>query len=775
MYKERFSAQVQAWLSDDAWLWVEEHWTERENLAAESLFTLCSGKMSSRGAHEEGFIYNSLPAHYVHGVFDRSEALQRELVNTPDWAKLHIYSLRDPISPNRGDEVSDYLRVLDVKHGVVAKRYIHRSPHGACTQVEMMKLLSREHPRCGAIRLLVTPLNYTGILEFENRIDGTVTNFADYPRFRVKHMKIREVYSLDGDGIGVLSETRDFLQAVATVAAVRLWQADGRPCETQKQNRSFGETACEFFDAKVTEGQTTIVDKFAAVAAARDGFDVRKEALAELRRFTEEGVERALAANREIYAALWRRADLRIEGDPLLQKAIRFDLFHLMSTPNPQDSRTNIGAKLLHGEEYGGHAFWDTELFILPFFSLVFPEQAKRLAEYRRLLLPGAKRNAARRGEKGARYPWESADTGDEECPLQTVAYDGSWEPCTVAEQELHITADVIYGGWQYWRFSGDQDYYERCLLEMMAETSRWWLSRAEWDAAAQRFDFSGVTGPDEWHEGVRCSFFTNRMAKWNLETASQALRRYRDEKPTEYARLAARLALREDEFAAWTDAAAKILLPAPNADGIYEEFAGYFALHDAEIDRWNERGMPLRPEALRSYPTRETTMIKQADVLMLMYLFDEEFSREIQKKNVLYYEKRTLHGSSLSPSIHCMMGLRVGETENAYEHLKRSLLIDLEDKHGNTREGLHAAAAGGSWQCLVFGFAGLRIRETGKLAFEPSLPKHWKRLCFQIMYQGCELSVEVSREGVAVCAAEETSLRYEYGGREYAVQLRGD
>lgn len=769
MYKTRFTPEVQAILSDDDWLVSEESYDGNKNLVTESLFTLCSGKMSSRGAHEEGFVRKTLPAHYLHGVFDRSEAFQRELVNMPDWAKLKIYFLREPVSPETGKELSEYTRVLDLKNGLLAKHYIHEDEEGRRTRVETVKYLSRRHPRCGAMRYYVTPLNYAGIIEFENVIDATVTNFMDYPRFRVKHLAIREVYSLDGDGIGVLSETRDFLQAVASVAAVRLMDLTGEVFPTTRQYRPYGEVACEFFDAHLDEGQTVVVDKFAAVAAARDGFDVRKVALQELEGALIRGFEDGLQGNREIYDELWDKADLVIDGDAKMQKALRFNIFHLMSTPNPDDNLTNIGAKLLHGEEYGGHAFWDTELFILPFFSLVFPEQAKKLVEYRYQLLPGAKRNAIYRNGLGARYPWESADTGDEECPEWTIEGDGTAYPCTVADQELHVTADIIYGGLQYYHYTGDVRYYEENLLEMMAETARFWLSRLEWNEELQVYELTEVTGPDEWHEDVANNTYTNFLAKWNLETAVQHLRAFALAKTGDFKRLADKLALKDDELSEWSTVAAKIYLPAES--GLLEEFSGYFELRDVPITEFNERGMPVFPHELRQYPRHENTIIKQADIVMLMFLFPDLFDEETQKINYDYYEKRTLHGSSLSPSIHCLMGLRTGDSHLAYEHLERSAYIDLEDKHKNTREGLHAAAAAGSWQSVVLGFGGLRIQADGILRIDPQLPSHWQKLGFKVNYQGVPLLVEITHVDVQVSSPIDTTMSYQVGEETFPVK----
>lgn len=770
-YKSLFSPQVKAFLSEDEWLIAEKKYDRQKNLVYESLFTLCSGKMSSRGAHEEGFALKSLPAHYLHGVFDRSEAFQRELVNTPDWAKLKIYHLREPIALETGRGISDYIRVLDLKHGILAKHYVHEDIECRKTRIEVLKLLSREHPRCGCLRFFITPLNYAGIFEFENVVDATVTNFMDYPRFRVKHLNVREVDSPNGDGCAVLTETRDFLQAISTQTAVRVFNTDGTERTTRKQFRPYGEVACEFFDVHLANNETVVIDKFAAVAAEKDGFDVRKVAASDLKHQIRRGFVAEAAANRAFYVRYWEEADLQIVGDEKMQKAMRFNIFHLMSTPNPDDNMTNIGAKLLHGEEYGGHAFWDTEIFILPFFSLVFPDQARNLVEYRYHMLPGAKRNARLRGGTGARYPWESADTGDEECPDWTIEWDGTATRCTVAEQELHVTADVIYGGLQYYNFTGDVHYHRYMLLEMMIETSRFWISRLEWNEEMEKYELTGVTGPDEWHEDVANSYFTNYMTRWSLRETVAQLEKVAKEDSHFFSTLSKKMKLNEREIAAWQEAADKIYLPAEK--GLLEQFSGYFDLHHAEIDSWNEHNMPLMPSALKGYPKKDTCIIKQADIVMLLYLFQEAFDEETQYLNYDYYEKRTLHGSSLSPSVYCLMGLHVGEAERAYGHLERSAYIDLEDKHRNTREGLHAAAAAGSWQCVVFGFAGLHIADDGTISLNPRLPEHWEKVSFKFYYRGQPLYVEVTADQACIYSKEACEFHYSMRGKTYRVEER--
>lgn len=771
MLKERFSQQVAALLADDEWLVVEEKFDPRENLAKEAIFGLTNGRMGSRGSHVEGDVrFNqTLPANYIHGVFDRSEAFMRELCNTPDWTKLRLTFLTEQIGVNSG-EVRDYIRVLDMKHGLTAKHYIMRSDEGNETMVEVVKLLSRAHPRVGMIRMYVTPLNYEGVLEIENIIDATVTNFQDMPRFRVKHLKTTAVNDLRGLGCYVESETRDQKLPIGTGSVLKIHTMDGQDARSAHDFRPYGEVACDFADAQVKPGQTVVIDKYAAVATGRDTQSVSAQVYREIEAVTTRGFETELRMHTRCVEDMWEQAEVRIEGDAELDHAVRFNIFHLMNTPDPLDNRVNIGAKLMHGEEYGGHAFWDTELFVLPFFDYVFPNIARKLVEYRYLLLDKALENARDNGYKGAKYPWESADTGEEECPSWTIDYDGSCYRCYVADYEHHVTADIAYGLKHYVDVTGDEEFMESMGAEILLQTARFWSSRMTWNGEKQRYEILQVTGPDEWHEPVDNNAFTNHLARWNILTAIGLLRKYQSEKPAVAARLIDKLNITEPELAVWQEHADKIFLQAES--GLIEQFDGYFDIPDAVITEWDHLGMPKLPAACIGKRGRQRCMLKQADVVMLMFLLPELYDKETQYTNFNYYEQRTMHRSSLSPSIHCMVGLNVGDAKRAYAYLERSAYVDIRNNQRNTREGIHAASAGGTWQCVTIGYCGMRIDQDGVLAFEPRLPENWTKVTFRIHHKDQLLHVTATHDGVTV-SSDYSPIPYRVNGEEKLSEVR--
>ena len=278
------------------------------------------------------------------------------------------------------------------------------------------------------------------------------------------------------------------------------------------------------------------------------------------------------------------------------------------------------------------------------------------------------------------------------------------------------------------------------------------------------------MTGPDEWHEPVDNNAFTNHLARWNILTGIGLLRKYQQEKPEVAARLVSKLRITEPELARWQEHADKIFLQAEK--GLIEQFDGYFDIPDAVITEWDENGMPITPKACLGKRGRERCLLKQADVVMLMYLLPEVYDKETQFINFDYYEQRTMHRSSLSPSIHCMAGLNVGDAKRAYAYLERSAYVDIRNNQRNTREGIHAASAGGTWQCVTLGYCGMRVDQDGVLAFEPRLPERWNAVTFRITHKDQLLHVTVTHEGVTV-TGDYAPLCYRVNGVEKMSEVR--
>ena len=460
MIRDNFSKILREAMSEDSWVISEEQYDAKKNLQFESLFALSNGYMGIRGVQEEGN-HPSLPYVYINGIFDKSETFMRELVTLPNWSELKFYVEKQLLSVERC-EILEYRRALDLKTATLYKHVLLRDESGRESLIESVRFLSRENVHRMGMKVYFTPLNYDGILEIESSINGSILNFCDAPRFKVKHSLVTE-NSAKEDNIYLEVETRDDLLHIGTGASLHAYE-NGEEVLRNRRSSAFGEVALEFADCKVKEGKTVEILKYVSVFTEKDceRAVIRPSVFKELESFRDRGFTEEHRAHKKVYDAMWKRANIRIKGDFELDRAVRFNIFHLMSTASEYDDRVNVGAKLLSGEEYGGHAFWDTELFMLPFFSFVFPEKAKRLECYRYRLLDAARKNARKNGYQGAQYPWESADDGTEQCPDWTIEPDGSCYRCYVAKYEHHVTAAVMYGAYKYAETTGDTDFLYR-------------------------------------------------------------------------------------------------------------------------------------------------------------------------------------------------------------------------------------------------------------------------------------------------------------------------
>ncbi len=441
-----------------------------------------------------------------------------------------------------------------------------------------------------------------------------------------------------------------------------------------------------------------------------------------------------IGEHRDAWLARWQASDLLIEGDPAAQRALRFAIYHLLSAANPQDDRVSIGARGLSGTSYKGHVFWDTDIFMLPFFILTYPDAARALAMYRYHTLAQARAKAARLGYRGALYAWESADSGEDVTPPFVVTSDGQVVRILTGEQEQHISADVAFGVWNYWQATGDDRFLVEAGAEILIETARFWASRAQREEDS-RYHIRGVIGPDEYHETVDDNAYTNGMARWNLETAAEIANLVAERWPGPWQALSRRLGIEPEESRRWQQVARDLYTGFDERTGLFEQFRGYFDLEEIDLATFVPRTAPMDVLVGRERIQR-SKVIKQPDVVMLVYLLWERMPPEVRKANFEYYEPRCAHGSSLSPAIHSLVAARLGDTELAQRYFRQAAEIDLDDSMGNAAGGIHAGALGGLWQATVLGFAGLRLAGE-RPEHRANLPPSWRSLSMRYQWRG--------------------------------------
>ena len=403
----------------------------------------------------------------------------------------------------------------------------------------------------------------------------------------------------------------------------------------------------------------------------------------------------------------------------MLQRALRFAVYHLLSAVNPQDDRVSIGARGLSGTAYRGHVFWDTDIFMLPFFILTYPEAARALVMYRYHTLAAARAKAARLGYRGALYAWESADSGEEATPPFGVAPDGEVIRFLTGEQEQHISADVALGVWNYWQATGDDHFLVEAGAEILIETARFWASCVEREEDG-RYHIRGVIGPDEYHETVDDNAYTNGMAQWNLEVAAEIANLIGERWAGPWRALSHRLGIEPEEPRRWQQVARDLYTGFHEQTGLFEQFRGYFGLEEIDLTAFVPRTAPM-DVLLGRERIRRSKIIKQPDVVMLLHLLWDRIPPEVRKANFEYYEPRCGHGSSLSPAIHALVAARLGETVLAERYFRQAAEIDLEDSIGNAAGGITpelSAGYGRPWcsallACVSAAETGLSIART--------------------------------------------------------------
>ena len=715
----------------DLWLVSEDSFEPKKQHHKETVFTIGNGYLCTRGAFEEGYPRDHR-ATFIHGVFDAAPIVFTELANAPDYLPITIYLNGERFSMDSGT-IESFQRTLDLHTGLLTRVVRWRSPSGTAATLTFERFASLADEHLLYVRCRVTP-EFDGTIEFRAGLNGNMHNQG------LVHWQWLDQANRNGT-IYLHNRTRKSGIEIAT--ALYLNNISGQSAVSEDWDVENAPTRMVRFEA--VRGQEVGIEKRVAVFTSRDVPSAEVVAAAVNKAYDGAAWEAALEANNQAWEKEWERTDVSIEGDDEAQIAIRFNLFQMLIAAPRHDDRVNIGAKTLSGFGYRGHAFWDTEIFMLPLFIYTAPHIAKNLLNYRYRNLEAARRKAKGNGFEGAQFPWESADTGEEVTPTWVTHFADPTKLVRIwtGDIEIHISADIAHAAYQYWQATGDDEWFIEKGIELILDTARFWGSRAEWNTAANSYDYRDVIGPDEYHEHVDNNAYTNRLAQWNLQTAFEVLSWLKQHAPTKAAELMDRLDLDEARFAKWRDVIEKVHLHI-EPSGLIEQFEGYYQRKYVDLAAMEPRTKSAQ-EIFGIEGCNETQVLKQPDVLMMQYVLREHYSDEAVRVNYDFYNPRTDHtyGSSLGPSIMAIMACDVGKPDDAYEHFIRAVRADLRDVRGNAGDGIHAASAGGTWQSVVFGFGGLRVGPEGWTT-QPRLPKHWKRLSFKFFHRGKMQEVEI-------------------------------
>ena len=733
----------------------------------ESLFMVGNGHFGIRGSDEERrhSVYRGT---FVNGFFEKKPIQYGEwaygyarnhqtILNVADAASIELEVDGSPLDFAAG--LKSYKRCLDLDAGKLERRLEWQSPSGVHIRVNSERLASFEKAEIAAMRYEASP-DTACSLKLVSLLDGSVRNRpaeAGDPRVG-SHIDANPIVwrTVEArDGVLLLAGTTVRSGLGLAVAVWHVVSFTGSSMLRVEHSAS-GETLFSLYSADCAGSERLRLDKFVAVVNGQaDAIEqLADKARAAAENAANHGFEEIVSLQADYLRTFWAGADILIQGDPTMEEGLRFNLFHLLQSAG-RDGRTSIAAKGLSGEGYEGHYFWDTEIYALPFFDYEAPAIARSLVRYRIGILEKARERARELSLPGALFPWRTID-GEE-----TSAY----YPAGTAQ--FHIDADIAYALVRYSEATGDKSILLKGGAELLFETARLWMGLGFFNPRKDgKFCIPCVTGPDEYTALVDNNAYTNLMAEFNLRYAWKTAMELQDQHPEVFKALAERIGLSPSEIDEWRRAADSMYIP-------FDKETGVVPQDDQFMDRpvWNLAETPREqfPLLLHYHPLMiyRRRVLKQPDTVLAMFLRHERFSLAEKMRNFRFYEPLTTGDSSLSHCIQSVAAAECGETEKAYEYFAKTARMDLDDVHGNSRDGVHIAAMAGSWISVVYGFAGMR-EDKGCLSFSPKLPTIWKRLAFSIAWHGSRIRCDYTAETSTYSLVWGTEIDIEHEGKRY-------
>jgi kojibiose phosphorylase len=730
--------------ADSTWIVTNTKFDAHSLGQHNSVFTIANGYLGIKGnlaEDRDGY----RPVTLVNGVYDELDMFgtirpsNRErryldpryfddagrspaVANLPNPLLVRVFVGDREVSLTRG-EVSEFRQTLALDSGTYAYTFTYRDALGRSTRIQMLRFASMRHPHRVFMRYAVMPVDHDAPFRLLSGIDGSIrSNTTGERQYRVTEVRFDPP---DQCRLDARTNTRGIDVHVAVAHACRGGRKEARTRLSAAHDHVHTE-----FELESEAGQPIVMDRFIAVATSEDTrHGIETDVNSELSQAIGQSFEVAQDEQRAAWADLWARADVQIEGDPRSQRDLRTCIYHLLASAPWHSSKLSVPVKLLSGEYYQGNTFYDTDLYIVPFYLLTFPELARHCVDWRCLGIESGRRIARKLGYAGTKLAWQAGPYG-EECL-------GNWYRFT--KTNIHINADAAATSMRYSWATGDTPFMDQRGIDLLVETARFYASRAEYDPQRDAYDLHEVTGPDEGHCGVTNDFYTNDLAARNLQWAAERLANLRARDPQAYDACATRLDLREDEPERWTHVAARLTRLFDPETKIYEQCEGFYQLEpipptfSENRDTWFETVFPYQA-------------LNQPDVVMTLMLFRDAFADDVRRANWEFYRDKSMNFSSMSFAPNAIVAADVGDLDEAYRNFRISAGMDLDESltgRRDTHEGLHGTAAGGAWMAAIFGFGGVHLSEEG-LRINPNLPPKWKSLQFNLAYRGEFLNVAI-------------------------------
>jgi len=733
----------------DEWKIIETQFEPERGRDSESIFALGNGMMGQRANFEETYTGDTLQGTYIAGIYYPDKTMVgwwkvgypeyfAKVPNAPSWTGILIRIDGEELDLAKCT-VRSFRRELDMKVGVLTRKFTAVMPSGRIVEVTAKRFLSMSEPEKAAISYSIHITGGGGKVKIIPWLNADVNNEdANYDEKFWEH----EYADHDGLRAVVVAQTRKTAFVVAT-AMENTFDLNGKPVKDKTTISTTDKTASCLFSTEYADGDTFTVKKYVAVLSSFNHpvEGLAQKAMTSAGKSAEQGLDAMLADHIKVWEKKWEHGDIVIKGDIDAQQGIRFNIFHLNQTYTGDDPRLNIGPKGFTGEKYGGSTYWDTEAFVLPFYlSTSDTHVARNLLLYRYKHLEKAIENARKLGFTGGAALYPMVTMTGEECHNE-------WE---ITFEEIHRNGAIAYAIFNYIRHTGDQNYLAEYGLEVLIALSRFWAQRCSWSEEKNQYVILGVTGPNEYENNVNNNWYTNTLARWTLKYTSDSLEWLRSTSTVKYNSIVARTHLEtECELNLWIEIINNMYLPAHHDLGIFLQQDGFMDKLQQTVSDLSPDERPLNQHWSWDRILR-SVFIKQADVLQGIYFFENDFDEETIRRNYDFYEPRCVHESSLSASIHSVLSARLHDTERAYKLYLRTARLDLDDYNREVNDGLHITSMAGTWLAIVEGFGGMRIYHE-RVCFNPVIPAAWESYSFIIRYRNNPLRVEVNGSAVNV------------------------
>jgi maltose phosphorylase len=760
----------------DPWTIVEEGFDPSYQRVSESVFSLANEFMGVRGYFEEGYSGDHLLGSYFNHLYEMMDIHHDQvfkgfvtqgaaMLNAVDWLYTRLWVDGEQLDLAKS-KFSGFTRKLDMHQGVLTREFVWETASGKKLKLVFLRFTDMQSTHLGCQRVLLEPLNFSGTVQIRCGLDFN-THYEigagwDQTGVNALHQngQIINFWNCERKGIvdeGWAIQAQTARSGIQLFSSFRLHSEQALSPALVQDEKFIGVD----FTLSLQQGVSAQVDKVvvnewlktpATEAVWTDGLELT-------RRYADVTFESALVEHAAFWKKVWDVFDIEIDGDPEVLQGLRFSDFQTYQSYHGENADLNALCKGMTGEVYFGWVFWDSEIYTHRLMMFLDPPAAKNLLLYRYHQLPQAMERARQLDCEGARFPFATI-TGTEDS--------GTWQH---VDLEIHADMAVAYAIWHHDKICRDKEFLYHEGIEMLLQICRFMASAGGWSPQYGDFGFYGVMGPDEFHMMVNHNCYTNVMGKKAFEFTLSVLAEMQHEAPELYQQTVAKTGLKPQEPEQWKEMAAKMRIPKDQRTGIYEQHAGYFDLPHVDLQHFPVEQIPIYTHWAYIKIFRHN-MVKQPDVLNLMYFFSQEYSLDEKRANYEFYEARTIHESSLSPSLHAILAAELGKMDEAYTFFSYGARMDLDNYNRNTDQGLHVTSAAGVWASMIFGFGGMRT-DGDVLIFQPTLPSQWISYRFRVRYQGAMIEVRVNREWVAFRVISGPPVTVRVYGEKYVLDAK--